>query len=120
MLNPFIKERLEYILDHTETITIYFTAIKHPVDFTISPDGKKSFDAIISRLQALGENFKKIEKLQPGFTEEHINVDVERIIKFRDLIAHHYEKLDSEIIFEICRDQIPGLTNSVKKFLDNR
>lgn len=40
MLNPFIKERLEYILDHTETITIYFTAIKEPVDFTILPEGK--------------------------------------------------------------------------------
>ncbi len=119
MLNPFIKERLEYILDHTETITLYFTIIKEPVDFTALPEGKKSFDAIISRLQALGENFKKIEKLQQGFTEEYISRDVERIIKFRDLIAHHYEKLDSDIIFEICRDQIPGLTSSVKKFLNN-
>jgi len=57
MLNPFIKEKLEYILDHTEAITLYFTTIKQPVDFTNLPDGKKSFDAIISRLQALGENF---------------------------------------------------------------
>ena len=64
MLNPFIKEKLEYILDHTNTITIYFAAIHQPADFNILPDGKKSFDAIISRLQALGENFKKIEKLQ--------------------------------------------------------
>jgi len=119
MLNPFIKEKLEYILDHTEAITLYFTTIKQPVDFTNLPDGKKSFDAIISRLQALGENFKKIEKLQPGFTEEYISIEVERIIKFRDLISHHYEKLDNDIIFEICRDQIPGLIFSVKKFLNN-
>ncbi|MGK2863974.1 MAG: hypothetical protein ACSLE0_18730, partial [Chitinophagaceae bacterium] len=54
---------LEYILDHTNTITIYFASIYEPEDFNILPDGKKSFDAIISRLQALGENFKKIEKL---------------------------------------------------------
>ena len=117
MLNPFIKEKLENILDHTTTITIYFTNIHKAADFNILPDGKKSFDAIISRLQALGENFKKIEKLQPGFTKEYISNDVEKIIKFRDFISHHYEKLDSDIIFEICRDDIPELTLAVKDFL---
>lgn len=117
MLSPFIKEKLEYILDHTNTITIFFASIYEPEDFNILPDGKKSFDAIISRLQALGENFKKIEKLQPGFLKQDIHADVEKIIKFRDFISHHYEKLDRDIIFEICRDDIPELTLSVNKFL---
>lgn len=117
MLNSFIKEKLEYILDHAVTITIYFSNISQPSDFNSLPDGKKSFDAIISRLQALGENFKKIEKIEPGFTKEHISAEVEKIVKFRDFISHHYEKLDSDIIFEICRDDIPELTLSIKKFL---
>ena len=117
MLNPFIKEKLENVLDHILTIAVYFTDIRQTADFTILPDGKKSFDAILSRLQALGENFKKIEKLQPGFTKENISKDIEKIIKFRDFISHHYEKLDIDIIFEICRDDIPELTIAVKKFL---
>jgi len=116
MLDPIIKERLEYILDHTKTITVYFSDIRHPADFNNFPNGKKTFDAIISRLQAMGENFKKIETLQPGFTNENISKNIEKIIKFRDFISHHYEKLDIEIIFEICRDDIPELTAAVQKF----
>jgi uncharacterized protein with HEPN domain len=119
MLNPFVKEKLENILDHAETISVYFKEIHQPADFKTLPEGKKSFDAIMSRLQALGENFRKIEKLQPGFTQEYIHADVEKIIKFRDLISHHYEKLDIDIIYETCRDKIPELLSSVKNFLEN-
>ncbi|MGK2864604.1 MAG: HepT-like ribonuclease domain-containing protein [Chitinophagaceae bacterium] len=49
--------------------------------------------------------------------KQDIHADVEKIIKFRDFISHHYEKLDRDIIFEICRDDIPELTLSVNKFL---
>ncbi len=116
MLDPIIKERLEYILDHTKSITVYFSGIRQPADFKEFPDGNKTFDAIVTRLQALGENFNKIETIQPGFTSEHITKNIEKIIKFRDFISHHYEKLDTEIVFEICRDDIPELTISVQNF----
>jgi len=94
------EERLEYILDHTKSITVYFSGILQPADFKDFPEGNRTLDAIITRLQALGENIKKIEK----------------IIKFRDFISHHYEKPDIEIVFEIYRDDIPELTISVQKF----
>ncbi len=50
MLNPFVKEKLEYILDHAETIQQYFSGIRQPGDFTAEGEGQKSLDAIITRL----------------------------------------------------------------------
>jgi uncharacterized protein YutE (UPF0331/DUF86 family) len=45
-------------------------------------------------------------------------IDVEKeiisIIRFRDLISHHYEKLDTEIIFEICSEYVPRLERKMK------
>ena len=119
MPDPFIKEKLEYILEHSEKISVYFKGINHPSDFRGTDEGGLKLDAITARLNALAENFKNIKKVQPGFTEKYITADIEKIIKFRDLISHHYEKLDHVIIFEICRDKIPGLISSVKDFLNN-
>ena len=120
MPDRFIVEKLEYILEHAEKISVYFKGINDPQDFRSSGEGDLKLDAITARLNALAENFKKIEKLQPGFTSKNITAGVEKIIKFRDFISHHYEKLDNVIIFEICRDKIPALIIEVKNYLENR
>ena len=117
MPDPFIIERLEFITEHRKAITEYFSLIHQANDFRSSSEGKKSFDAIISRLLAIGEGIKRIEKKEPGFTERNLTQDVEIIIRFRDFIAHHYEKLDTDIIYEICNSKIPPLKNAVIHFL---
>lgn len=73
------------------------------------------FDAILIRLQALGENIKKIESFHPGFVDQKLSVDVDKIIRFRHIISHHYEKLDSEIIYDIVVHQIPELKEAINK-----
>ncbi len=74
-------------------------------------------DAIVMRLQTIGENVKKISKLQDYFFLNDLQYDVINIIRFRDLISHHYEKLDSDITFEIRRDEIPVLKEKINTFL---
>lgn len=68
-------------------------------------------------MQALGENIKKIESLHPGYVDHKLSIDVDNIIRFRDIISHHYEKLDSEIIYDIILGQIPSLKEAVKNHL---
>ncbi len=116
MPEKIIVERLNAILDHIETIELRMAGIKRAKDFT-SPQGSVLFDAILIRLQALGENIKKIESYQPGFVDHQLSIDVDKIIRFRDIISHHYEKLDSEIIFDIVKHQIPILKEAVTAHL---
>ena len=66
-------------------------------------------DAAMMRLQSIGENIKKIYKLEPHFFEKVLSFDTNNIIRFRDFISHHYEKLDTDIVFEICKNDIPIL-----------
>lgn len=40
-----------------------------------------------------------------------------KIIRFRDLISHHYEKVQEEIIFEICKTFIPNLKVTIDKMI---
>jgi len=41
-----------------------------------------------------------------------------KIIRFRDFISHHYEMLDFEIVYEICKDYLPALELVIKAELD--
>ena len=118
MPDAFIKERLYFIIEHIEAISEYFSIIHHPSDFKSSFEGKKSFDAIAGKLLAIGEGIKKIEQKFPGFTKKNLTPDVEIIIRFRDFIAHHYEKLDFDIIYDICSSKLPALKKSIFDFLN--
>ena len=39
-------------------------------------------------------------------------------MKLRDIISHHYERMDHEIIFDICKNHIPILKETVQKIME--
>ena len=111
------KANLESILDHISEIKKRFSKINSPDDFIISDDGKTLLDAIAIRLQAIGENVKKIQKLNSKLLPRYKEIPWDKIILFRNLISHHYELLNHEIIFSICKDDIQILENAIRKIL---
>ena len=38
-----------------------------------------------------------------------------KLCAFRDLVSHHYDNVDHEIVFDICEEHIPRLINIVKR-----
>lgn len=116
MPEHIIKDRLTAIKQHISIIEKRMKGINKPSDFRTSTGGI-IFDAILMRLQALGENIKKIETIQPGFIDEKLAIDVDNIVRFRDLISHHYEKMDTEVIYHIVTEYIPTLKLAVKSHL---
>jgi len=85
--------------------------------FNKEETGTLYLDAIMMRLQAIGENVKKISKPQDDFFSSILHYDTNNIIRFRDFISHHYEKRDNEIVFEICKYDIPELKEKITHFL---
>ena len=41
-----------------------------------------------------------------------------KIMKLRDIISHHYDIIDHEIIFDICSNHIPQLKVTVQKIIE--
>lgn len=103
------KYNFELILEHLKVCEKRFSEIKFAKDFIASENGNTILDAIVTRLQAVGENLKRINKKNPQILEKYAGVDWEKIIRFRDFISHHYEKLDYEVIFDICSVDVPKL-----------
>ena len=101
--------KLEIILDHIHVVQKRFINISTPSDFVATEEGRILLDAIVTRLQAIGENCKSIITKKSLNTTNYPEIQWDKIIRFRDFISHHYEMLDYEIVFEICKNYIPVL-----------
>lgn len=108
-----IKERFEFILESISLIEARFNKIKFPDDLINSEDGITILDSIAMRLQTIGDNVKSIFKLDPSFLNKYPKTDWVKIMRMRDIISHHYEGLDHEIVFSICKDKLKDLKSSV-------
>lgn len=109
MYDAIYKFSLETILDHISVCNKRFSEIHIPADFVSNDYGKMLLDAIVTRLQAIGENVKNTSRKHNLLEENYPEIEWNKIIRFRDFISHHYEMLDYEIVFEICEDYLPKL-----------
>ena len=114
MYDTNYKYSLETILDHINICNKRFSEIQTPTDFISSDYGKTLLDAIVTRLQAIGENLKNTSRKHNLLEENYPEIEWNKIIRFRDFISHHYEMLDYEIVYEICKEYFPKLELIIK------
>jgi uncharacterized protein with HEPN domain len=53
------------------------------------------------------------EKLPEPFKEDHSTVDWAGINRMRNLVAHHYDKVNDDLLWEALRVRIPALVMDV-------
>ena len=117
MPDELILENLNGVADAIEMIKDRFSSIKEADDFMMSPDGVLILDAICMRLQIIGELLKKIQKIDPSMLKKYTQIEWPKIIRLRDVISHHYDHVDHEIIFDICKNNIPPLKKTIQQIL---
>lgn len=118
MLEDVIKENLQIILESINLIEKRFEKIKSADDFVSNSHGTFVLDAISMRLQIVGELFKKIDKIDNSLFKRYPEIEWGKIMRLRDIISHHYEMIDHEIIFDICIHHIPKLKAAVQRIID--
>ena len=114
MYDSVYQYSLETILEHINVCNKRFSEINVPTDFVATDYGKTLLDAIVTRLQAIGENLKNIFRKHHVLSDNYPEMEWNKIIRFRDFISHHYEMLDYEIVFEIGENYLPKLEQVIK------
>ncbi|MFZ5952889.1 MAG: DUF86 domain-containing protein [Candidatus Rifleibacteriota bacterium] len=71
--------------------------------------------AVERQFEILGEALNRIKKLEPDYLSEIS--DWQRIIAFRNVIAHAYDVIDDEIVFLVIQKQIPILQKELTERL---
>ena len=113
-------ERLTSVLEALERIPRRFADIKTPSDFTDSETGVDRMDAICMTLIAVGEEFKAIDRMtESRLLSRYPGTNWRGVMGVRDFLAHGYFQVNADQLFSICRDDIPGLIETVRTMIQD-
>lgn len=105
-----ILELLEMVLDSISVIQNRTQHIETGDDFLISPDNMFVLDGICMKLIFIGESIKNIDKITQGnLLCKYPSIPWKGIMKQRDLIAHHYFRIDADSICSTIKEDLPFL-----------
>ena len=114
------KEILGQIYHATELILKRFEPIEKISDFTNDPTGMEKLDSICMQLIVLGEALKNFDKVtESSVFHKYPQVEWKKAKGLRDIITHHYVDINAEAIYDICKNKIPGLSETIKIILAN-
>jgi uncharacterized protein with HEPN domain len=67
----------------------------------------------------VGEQIKKINNMTNGnMLSKHPDINWRRVMAFRNIVAHDYVNIDSDVVFKICSNEIEPLLNTVNQIIN--
>ena len=111
-------EILSQIYQASQTILERFKPVKSINDFTDSPAGMEKFDSICMLLSAIGEALKNLDKTtNKTLLPQYPQVDWKKAKGLRDIISHQYFDINVEAIYNVCKNNIPELAQTINKMI---
>jgi uncharacterized protein with HEPN domain len=109
---------LGQIYQAAQTILKRFEPVKTVNDFTDSPAGMEKLDSVCMLLIAIGEALKNLDKTtNQSLLPRYPQVDWKKAKGMRDIISHHYFETDAEVIYDVCKNHIPELAQTINRMI---
>lgn len=110
---------LKRIASTIERIINNSQAIDDSQYYVLSPAGMERLESTCMLHLAIGESIKGIDKmtrkqLLPNYPE----VDWKGAMGIRDIIAHHYFDIDESIVFDVVKNKLPGMLETINKMIE--
>ena len=76
---------------------------------------QKTIDAVVRNLEIIGE---AVKSLPQDLLDKKPEIPREKIARFRDVIVHHYFKVDLEVVWDVIKNQIEQLEPAVNEIAE--
>ena len=97
-----------------------FKPVESVNDFTDSPAGMEKLDSICILLIAIGEALKNLDKAtNKTLLIRYPQVDWKKAKGMRDIISHHYFEADAEVIYDVCKNNIVELAQTINQIIQD-
>ena len=111
---------LELINSSLQEVERRSEKISDPNDFLVSETGVILMDSICMKLSAIGESIKNLDKitnheLLPKYSE----IPWKNVMGVRDFIVHHYFDVDADVIYSICKNDVPVLITVINRMIED-
>lgn len=91
----------------------YWTIHSRQIGWRFYPVGERQ-GTICMQLIAIGEALKNLDKVTDSkLLSNHPQINWKGAKAMRDIISHHYFEIDAEVIFEVCKNKIKPLRDTI-------
>lgn len=104
------KIRLQHILDAIEEINKYLTT----ADFQVFLENSMMRFACIKQMEIIGE---ASNHLSAALRSEFSNIEWPQIVAMRNVFAHEYFGIDTSLVWEIIKNDIPAFKEKIEHIL---
>ncbi len=104
---------LKLILNALEHVRRY-----QPSSLTEFTNHSMARDAMMMRLQEVGENLARIRSIDEARYQEETPDSWKKMIGLRHVISHEYERLRFDVIWKIVTEELPSFEQSVREALN--
>jgi len=101
-------KKLIYDLDQATQLIATFTRGKQLEDYKADALVRS---AVERQFEIVGEALNRLKKIEPGVVVRI--TDYQRIIGFRNVLAHGYEIIADDIVWDIVQNKLSGLRQEV-------
>ncbi len=113
-----LQEVLCQIAEAIDRIERRFAGIQSPEDFMQSDEGIDKLDGIAMMLIWMGESIKNLEKVGGrDLLNAYPEVDWKGAKGTRDILSHHYEDVDAEVVFYICDRHLSPIKTAINAMI---
>ena len=109
-MSKLALEYLRHILEEIEFILSEVNKISEE-EFYRSPILKRAF---VWSLEVIGEATKNIPQ---DFREKYKEINWKDMARMRDKLIHHYFGIDYSIVWDVIKNEIPGLHSKIVKVI---
>ena len=111
---------LELIQSSLQEVEKRSEKITEPDDFLTSETGVILMDSICMKLSAVGESIKNLDKItNHELLPKYSDIPWKNVMGVRDFIVHHYFEVDADVIFGICKNDIPVLITVIARMIED-
>lgn len=120
MYNPTILKLLTKMEEAIRLINERTATIQNVNDFLTTPGGVMRRDSVITVLVGLGGAVNSIDKqTKGGYLKIYPSIPWQQIIGMRNVLAHEYFDVDTDIIFKTVKEDIPELSKILTVMKDD-
>ena len=115
-----VVEILLQIMIACDRVLKRFEGILTAEDFLFDEYGLEKLDSICMQLIVIGESLKKLDKAtNQELLAKYPSTEWKKAMGLRDIISHHYFDINAEVIYDVCKNEIPNLRKVICAIIDD-
>ena len=115
-----VEDLLKQIRESIHNLELWNAPLSDVNDLLTSPDGMKTLAADCMLIEAIGEGIKRVdERTHQQLLPLRPEIPWKAVKGMRDHIAHGYFDINTDLVWDVVKNDLPALRDAIDYFIDN-